>query len=75
MAAKSEPQIWRSADIHRRMTRFCHRFDSRVGHLLDSVTGARAAAERGDVLFGTIDSFLIWRLTGGRRHLTDASNA
>jgi len=39
------------------------------------VPGLRARAERGDVLFGTIDSFLIWRLTGGRLHITDPSNA
>jgi glycerol kinase len=43
--------------------------------LLDNVAGARGAAEAGQVLFGTIDSFLVWRLTGGRRHVTDATNA
>ena len=35
----------------------------------------RARAERGEILFGTVDSWLIWRLTGGRRHVTDVSNA
>ncbi len=39
------------------------------------VKGARARAERGELAFGTIDSFLIWRLTGGRVHATDATNA
>jgi glycerol kinase len=48
---------------------------TKISHLLDTLPGARAAAERGDVAFGTVDSFLIWRLSGGRLHVTDASNA
>ncbi|MGC4394558.1 glycerol kinase GlpK [Hydrogenophaga sp. T2] len=43
--------------------------------LLDHVDGARAAAERGELAFGTVDSWLIWQLTGGRVHATDVSNA
>ena len=43
--------------------------------LLDHVAGARARAEAGELLFGTVDSWLIWNLTGGRRHVTDATNA
>ena len=43
--------------------------------LLDNVPGARAQAERGELAFGTIDSWLIWQLTGGARHATDVSNA
>jgi glycerol kinase len=43
--------------------------------LLDHLKGLRARAERGDVAFGTIDTFLAWRLTGGRAHVTDPSNA
>jgi len=43
--------------------------------LLDHVPGARARAERGELAFGTVDSWLIWKLTGGRIHATDASNA
>jgi len=43
--------------------------------LLDHVDGARARAARGELAFGTVDSFLIWRLTGGRVHCTDVSNA
>ena len=43
--------------------------------LLDNVPGARAAAERGELAFGTVDSWLIWQLTGGQRHVTDVSNA
>ncbi len=43
--------------------------------ILDNVSGARARAERGELLFGTIDSWLIYRLTGGRVHATDPSNA
>jgi glycerol kinase len=48
---------------------------TKIRHLLDTVPSLRRRAERGDVLFGTVDSFLIWRLTGGRRHVTDVSNA
>ncbi|MCI0358718.1 MAG: glycerol kinase GlpK [Planctomycetaceae bacterium] len=48
---------------------------TKIRHLLDTITGLRQRAERGDVLFGTVDSFLIWRLTGGKRHVTDVSNA
>ena len=48
---------------------------TKIGWLLDNVPGARAAAESGRILFGTIDSFLIWRLTGGKTHATDATNA
>ncbi|MEO5620338.1 MAG: glycerol kinase GlpK [Cypionkella sp.] len=43
--------------------------------LLDTIPGARARAEAGELAFGTVDSFLIWRLTGGRAHVTDATNA
>jgi len=43
--------------------------------LLDEVEGARGKAEAGDLLFGTVDSFLIWKMTGGARHVTDATNA
>jgi glycerol kinase len=43
--------------------------------LLDHVDGARAAAERGELAFGTVDSWLIWKLTGGAVHATDVSNA
>ncbi|MEM7220980.1 MAG: glycerol kinase GlpK [Pseudomonadota bacterium] len=43
--------------------------------LLDALPGERARAERGELCFGTVDSFLIWRLTGGARHVTDATNA
>ncbi len=48
---------------------------TKIAHLLNSIPGLRARAERGEVLFGTVDSFLLWRLTGGRRHATDVSNA
>lgn len=43
--------------------------------ILDHVDGARAAAQRGDLAFGTVDSWLLWNLTGGAVHATDASNA
>ncbi len=48
---------------------------SKIKWLLDNVEGARSRAEAGDLAFGTIDSWLVWRLTGGRLHITDVSNA
>jgi glycerol kinase len=48
---------------------------TKIAWLLDKVSGARSAAESGHLAFGTIDTFLLWRLTGGRVHATDASNA
>jgi glycerol kinase len=48
---------------------------SKLQWLLDHVPGARAAAEAGDLAFGTVDSWLVWQLTGGKRHVTDVSNA
>lgn len=48
---------------------------TKIKYLLDTIPGLRAKAERGDVLFGTVDSFLAWRLTGGKLHITDPSNA
>ena len=48
---------------------------TKVGWMLDHVEGARARAERGELLFGTVDSFLLWHLTGGRVHATEATNA
>jgi glycerol kinase len=48
---------------------------TKIKHLLDSFDGLRERAARGEILFGTIDSFLIWRLTGGKVHVTDVSNA
>lgn len=48
---------------------------TKVRWLLDNVEGARAKAERGELAFGTIDSWLVWNLTGGELHITDASNA
>ena len=47
----------------------------KIAHLLDTVPGARARAEAGELAFGTVDSFLLWRLTGGAVHATDVSNA
>jgi glycerol kinase len=48
---------------------------TKLAWLLDHVEGARARAEAGELLFGTVDCFLIWKLTGGRVHATDATNA
>jgi len=48
---------------------------TKIAAILDATPGARAQAERGELAFGTVDSFLIWRLTGGRTHITDATNA
>ncbi|WP_138471674.1 glycerol kinase GlpK [Poseidonocella sp. HB161398] len=48
---------------------------TKLAWILDNVDGARARAEAGELLFGTVDTFLIWKLTGGRAHVTDATNA
>jgi glycerol kinase len=48
---------------------------TKIKHLLETVPGLLARAEKGEVLFGTIETFLIWRLTGGKVHVTDVSNA
>ncbi len=48
---------------------------TKIAWLLDNVAGAREMAEAGRLAFGTVDSFLLWRLTGGREHATDATNA
>jgi glycerol kinase len=48
---------------------------TKIAWILDNVPGARVRAEQGELAFGTIDSFLIWRLTGGTVHATDATNA
>ena len=48
---------------------------TKLAWILENVAGARARAEAGELLFGTVDSYLIWKLTGGRVHATDATNA
>lgn len=48
---------------------------TKLSWVLDHVDGARARAARGELLFGTVDSYLIWKLTGGAQHVTDATNA
>ncbi len=48
---------------------------SKLAWILDNVPGARQRAEAGELAFGTVDCYLLWRLTGGRQHATDASNA
>jgi glycerol kinase len=48
---------------------------TKIAWLLDNIQGAREAAEKGQLAFGTIDTFLLWRLTGGQVHATDATNA
>jgi glycerol kinase len=48
---------------------------SKLAWLLDRVPGARDQAARGDLAFGTVDTYLLWRLTGGKAHATDATNA
>ena len=48
---------------------------TKLAWILDNVAGARARAERGELAFGTIDCFLLWRLTGGKVHATDITNA
>lgn len=48
---------------------------TKIGWLLDHIPGVRVRAERGEICFGTIDSWLTWKLTGGREHITDHTNA
>ncbi len=48
---------------------------TKVKWILDNVAGARARAERGELAFGTVDSWLIWHLTSGQKHVTDVTNA
>ena len=48
---------------------------TKIRHLLNKHAGLKTQAEKGDILFGTVDTFLIWRLTGGKVHVTDYSNA
>ena len=48
---------------------------TKIEWLLDNVPGARARAEQGELAFGTVDSWLVWKLTSGRTHVTDVSNA
>ncbi|MCY4032134.1 MAG: glycerol kinase GlpK [Hyphomicrobiales bacterium] len=48
---------------------------TKLNWILTHVDGARARAEAGDLMFGTVDSYIIWRLTGGEAHVTDATNA
>ena len=48
---------------------------TKIAWILDNVTGARSKAERGELAFGTVDSWLLWHLTGGKVHATDATNA
>ena len=48
---------------------------TKLAWLLAAIPGARQRAERGELAFGTVDSWLVWQLTGGRRHVTDSSNA
>jgi glycerol kinase len=48
---------------------------TKVRWILDNVPGARARAERGELAFGTVDSWLVWHLTGGKKHVTDVTNA
>ncbi|AKJ32016.1 glycerol kinase GlpK [Caldimonas brevitalea] len=48
---------------------------TKIQWILDNVPGVRAAAERGELAFGTVDSWLVWQLTGGRLHVTDVTNA
>ncbi len=48
---------------------------TKIAWILDHVAGARSRAQRGELMFGTVDCFLVWKLTGGRVHATDATNA
>src|SRR5690606_32052879 len=48
---------------------------SKINWILNNVPGAREKAKKGELAFGTVDSWLVWNLTGGKKHITDVSNA
>jgi len=48
---------------------------TKIAYLLETLPGLRERCERGEILFGTVDAYLVWRLTGGKAHVTDVSNA
>jgi len=76
VCARLEAEGWGEAVARRTGLRLDPYFSgTKVAWILDRVPGAREAAARGDLLFGTVDSWLLWRLTGGRLHATDATNA
>ncbi len=70
-AAKLEPYIRKNTGL----VADAYFSGTKVKWLLDNVKGARAKAKKGDLLFGTIDTWLVWKLTGGKVHVTDYSNA
>ncbi len=73
-----EPEGWRSGVLVTTRTGLLldpYFSGTKIAWILDNVPGARARAERGELAFGTVDSFLLWRLTGGKVHATDATNA
>lgn len=67
----------REAEVHARTGLVLDPYFSatKAAWILDRVEGVRARAEAGELAFGTVDTFLLWRLTGGRTHATDATNA
>ncbi|MBI4756568.1 MAG: glycerol kinase GlpK [Betaproteobacteria bacterium] len=67
----------REAEVHARTGLVLDPYFSatKLAWLLDHLPGARARAQRGELAFGTVDTWLIWQLTGGRQHLTDVTNA
>jgi glycerol kinase len=74
-------ESWRAAGLEEIVTRRTglvvdpYFSASKIRWLLDSIPGLRQRACAGEIAFGTIDSFLLWRLSGGRRHATDVTNA
>ena len=75
--AESLKQQGMSAFIHQRTGLVVDAYfsASKIRWILDHVEGAQARAEKGELLFGTIDTWLVWKLTGGHQHVTDYSNA
>jgi glycerol kinase len=71
--AKEIPAEWLRARTGLRLDPYFSA--TKLAWLLDHVPGVRARAERGELCFGTVDTWLLWQLTGGRVHATDASNA
>ena len=75
-ASGSRPRGWKKRSAQKTGLLLDAYFSgTKIKHLLDAIDGLAPPPQRGEVLFGTVDTWLLWRLTGGRLHVTDYSNA
>ena len=72
---KQDPELTRYIQDHTGLLIDAYFSATKIKWILDHVEGAREKAEAGDLLFGTVDSWLVWKLTGGKVHVTDRTNA